>query len=318
MAVRTCYHRRVIKIRATDSPNVRLGLEQAARGEAPTHEVLIPGVLPYADYLQRRATWDPVRQMIGLDAEFYEGAELMLYPVDWLNQAEQRHAALVATGRQRRARAIGCDPGEGVASSAWAVVDEYGLIELLSLRTPDTTVIPDTTLMLMRKYGVPALRVCLDRGGGGKQHADTLRRRGHQVRTVAFGESVIPGPQRGRVQFSTRREAVEEKYVYVNRRAQLYGELRELLDPAGDGQGRPRLALPATYHELRRQLAPIPLQYDQEGRLVMMPKSKRDRNDKRPTLTELIGHSPDEADALVLAVHAMLHASSRAKAGAVR
>jgi len=34
------------------------------------------------------------------------------------------------------------------------------------------------------------------------------------------------------------------------------------------------------------------------------------------TLVDLIGHSPDEADAVVLACHGMLHAQSRPRVGA--
>jgi hypothetical protein len=95
----------------------------------------------------------------------------------------------------------------------------------------------------------------------------------------------------------------------------MYGDLRNLLDPS-----RPQgFALPAEYAELRRQLAPIPLTYDGEGRLELLPKNRRHGEEptRRKTLTELIGCSPDEADALVLAVHAMLHQSRRVTAGAV-
>ena len=70
------YFRRVIRIKATDSPNVRLGLAQDRAGLTVTDEILVPGVLTYAEYRKRRATWDRVRQCIGLDGEFWKGIRL--------------------------------------------------------------------------------------------------------------------------------------------------------------------------------------------------------------------------------------------------
>jgi hypothetical protein len=60
--------------------------------------------------------------------------------------------------------------------------------------------------------------------------------------------------------------------------------------------------------------------YDEEGRMMLLPKSRKPGgNATQKTLTELIGHSPDEADALALAVHAMLHPGERKPtAGAIR
>jgi hypothetical protein len=88
------FYRRVIQIRAVDSPNVKLGLAQAEAGLPDTGLAadgmpLLPGVLDYAEYLKRRATWDEVRQCVGLDAEFWAGADVLLYPPQWLNLAEE-------------------------------------------------------------------------------------------------------------------------------------------------------------------------------------------------------------------------------------
>ncbi len=143
-----------------------------------------------------------------------------------------------------------------------------------------------------------------DRGGGGKEHADRLRSQGFDVRTVAFGGTVTPEPSPLPATLGGRVDARERAFAYRNRRAQLFHELRLLLDPAGPGR---RFAIPAQFVELRRQLAPMPLLYDEEGRIRMLPKSKRGEGTKEKTLTELLGRSPDDADALVLAVFGMLH-----------
>ena len=74
--------------------------------------------------------------------------------------------------------------------------------------------------------------------------------------------------------------------------------------------------IPTKFPALRQQLAPIPIQYDGEGKIVLPPKYKKDRNSTQITLTELIGHSPDEADALALAVYGLTKKQRRNTAGA--
>jgi hypothetical protein len=285
---------------------------------------MIPGVLSYREYLKRRETWDPIRQCIGLDAEFYEDASVLMFPPHWLNESEAFAASI--SNRERRARAIGIDPGEGDASTVMAAVDEFGLIEMVSKRTPDTSVITGDCIAFMRKYGVPADKVMFDRGGGGKEHADRLRRHGYNVKTVAFGESITLDLHRTGVLrlYDERFAHMEENYVYKNRRAEMYGMLRLLIDPKGTNVERHGgFGLPAEYMELRRQLSLIPLTFDSEGRLELLPKNKRgitliaDTNSRVKTLTELIGKSPDEADALVLAVFGMVQRIYRPLAGAV-
>jgi hypothetical protein len=304
----SCY-RKVIKIKAEDSPNVRLGLAQEAAGKTPTNEILIPGLVDYATYKLRRRLWDKPRQCVGLDGEFYEGAEVLMFPPEWLNRAE----TLWASGQSRKALAIGCDPAEGGDSTCWSVIGWHGLIELISMKTPDTSIIPDITKSLMDKYDVLPGMVMFDRGGGGKPHADAMRRRGLNVLTAAFGEAATPPRRIGWKSTGQRNLDDETRYVYKNRRAELYGTLRMLLDPVNDGFGIPPESHGPQYKELRRQLSPIPLMFDGEGRMMLLPK-RRKAGTKGPTLEELIGCSPDEADSLALAVFAMTRKPTRVKA----
>jgi hypothetical protein len=189
------------------------------------------------------------------------------------------------------------------------------LIRLVSIKTPDTSTIPNMTIALMKEHQVPAECVGFDRGGGGKQHADALRAMGYPVRTIAFGEAVMPEPRRYQAAFGERVAERETRYTYLNMRAAMYGELSQLLDPAANPQG---FGLPVEYSELRRQLAPIPRLYDKEGRLKMLPKNRTSAGSNEKTLTEILGCSPDQADSLVLAIHVMLHKTTRAQAGAIR
>jgi len=309
--------RRVIRIKAQDSPNVRLALEEIRRGLPPSFKEVVPGVISYAEYMKRRAVWDNVRQCVGLDAQFWEGAEELLFPPDWLNRAAERARALRSMHR-RTAKAIGIDPAAGGDKTAMAAVDELGIIELVSKRTPDTAQIPNEAIAFGRKHGVPPDRWFFDLGGGGKQHADYLRNRGFKgVQTVGFGEPITPEPRRGMVTIERKIERSEERYAYKNRRAQMFGLIRELLDPDNEmGFGIPDDG--EVYEELRRQLSPIPLIYDREGRLSLPPKHKTNgmkENSAIKSLEELIGHSPDEADAVALAVYGALKKPKKSKAG---
>ncbi len=105
--------------------------------------------------------------------------------------------------------------------------------------------------------------------------------------------------------------------MYLNRRAQLYGELSILMNPSGPRGG---WAVDAdqgpAVRELLRQLALIPTVYDREGRLKLPPKDRDNPNSTEVTLKSIMGCSPDESDATVLGVHAMLHRPPRSRAGA--
>ena len=281
----------------------------------PTFETVVPGVLSYMEYLSRRKNWDKIKQCVSLDAEFYKGAEILLFPPDWLNTAEERARALP---KHRKAKGGGCDPAEGGDKTSMAAVDEYGLIDLVARQTPNTDDVVREAIAFMTKHGIEPDKFCFDRGGGGKQHADRMRAMGYRVRSVGFGESLAPDPRYGKPPVRVRREDKEGRYEYLNRRAQMYGELSEALDPGLPGV---RFAIPAEYVELRRQLAPLPKRYDKEGRLYMLPKNKRNPDPTNPstekTLTELLGCSPDEADSVVLAYHAMTHKSTNLVVGAM-
>lgn len=330
---------RAIRIRATDSPNVQRGLEQQAQGIEPDNAQVIPGVLSWDLYCRRRQAWDKVRQCIGLDAQFWEGAESLLYPPEWLNESARRALQLAIKERRegpqnkdwiakggvpfiRRAKGGGLDPGEGGDAdrmgTAWCIVDEFGILEMVEMRTTDTSVIVPTTKALLRKWNLDPARFCIDRGGGGKQIADLLRAEGHAVKTVGFGESATPDPKIGRTRVAERLDQREDRYAYPSKRAQMYHELRLALDPMVNAHP---FAIPAALARLRQELAPIPLRYDREGRVSLPPKHRtagKRHSEQDKTLTEIIGHSPDLADSLVLAYHAMrLGDMPRPRAGAL-
>jgi hypothetical protein len=326
------YFRKVYKIKGDDSPNVRRALEEIRHGLIPSGKMIVPGVLPYDDYLYRRTTWDKIRQHISLDAEFYEGSEILLYPPDWLDRAERRFNEL--RGRKRIARAIGIDPAEGGDKTSLCAVDEYGMIDVEACKTPDTNEIVGMVIAFGHKHGAPPENWVFDRGGGGKQIADRIRAMGGQyahVRTVGFGESVSPNPKRGMKTLTEQVDNREERYTYVNRRAQLFHDLSQLLDPSSFGIGDLWGTLIKRYKldaeqltggfailpnvDIRKQMAMIPKLYDKEGRIRMLPKNKTSKESSEKTLVEIIGHSPDELDSTVLAVYGMLYKGTKVTIG---
>lgn len=321
----TRYFRKVIRIVAEDSPNVQLGLLQLARGEEPTDEVLVPGVLTYSEWRRRLATWDEVRKTVGLWAQFYKGAAIMLFPAERLDRAAERFREL--RGRRRMVRGIGIDPGEGNANTTWVLMDELGVIDIESEKTADTSVVVPRTMALIRRTGISPTRVCFDRGGGGKQHADMLRARGFPVRTVGFGAKArteVKHP--GQVTlYREKRSVIEEKTTFKNMRCQMFFEVSDELNPANNLRG---FAVPGPEYgpaavELRRQLLVFERCYDENG--VSYTNTKKPPalgSGKTPpgrprSLLEVLGGSPDEADAFALARYAMMHQAVQQQAGVV-
>lgn len=334
------FYRKVISIPATKTPNVAYALSQKRRGIKPDGKVLVPGILTYDDYCHRLATWDQVRISAGILAKFYEGSGVLLYPPEWLDRAEAIHAKY-PKGEVRIAQAIGVDSAEGGDSTALVAVDKKGVIEIRSVKTPDTNVIAGEVLSFAMRWGLLGERrvmvggrlnlqsVVFDRGGGGKQIADQLRGMGYDCRTVAFNEAIgLPIKHRDeRVQYKEKKEVQEERSIYKDRKAQMYGDLHDLLRPTFTEAGEDTMvgfAIPANCmgnaqiadSELRHQMAPIPMTYDDRQKMYILPKRKKGTVDPLnlegnqsgdKTLVELIGHSPDELDALVLACFGMLH-----------
>lgn len=315
------FYEKVVTIRGIDSPNVRYGIEAAKLGMEP--KVLLPGVMPYDEYMKRRETWDPMRQSIGLDAEFYEGHEVKLFPASWRNISSNYAASLTGV---RKAKAMGIDGGEGGDNTVWLVVDDDGVMFIQSQKTPDTAVIGEITVSLMNRFGLEPDEVWFDAGGGGAAQAGFLRRKyGNKpgmFPQVSFAE-VASDPNRfKRMRTSRQKKAASEQTMrYKNRRAEMYGLVRELIDPGiSDRQfGIPNSSSDPeqarVYVELQRQLSLFPYNLDGEGKMWLPPKRKKERDSDEVTLTEIIGNSPDESDALVLAVYGLYNKGSKFIAG---
>ena len=309
--------RMVISVAAVDSPNVAYALKEKQLGRQVTNTILVPGVLSYERYEWKRANLREVEQQIDLDAKFPSDASVLLFPEGWLAHSVQKAAELDASQRTRRqAKAMGIDPAEGGDRTAFCIIDEHGIIELVSLKTPNTNTTFEMALSLMRKFNVPSDKIVFDRACG-KAHADRMRGMGFKVQTVHFGESIKLDLKRGITKIEDKREAREEGSLYKNRRAEMYHDLAAIINPSSPRGG---FGMPARLRDIPRpnfslfdQLEPIPYMFDREsgdGKLMLPPKDE---------MIELLYNglgSPDEADALVLAVWGLTHKSLKATAGA--
>jgi len=318
------YIRKCLSLPVSTSPNIRFARAQIIAGKKPTGEILVPGVKTWQEFVEEDATWDPIEKCVRHDAEWYEGKEVRLFPQEWLDRAVEIGRNL--RGAKRVALAMGVDPAEGGDKTCFCVIDQYGIVELISVKTPDTADITDMTKLVIDRYGLNPRKCFFDSGGGGKQHVDRLRREGYPVVGVAFAESVVLEPKRSKRLFDEKVDLREDKGAYSNRRGMMYGEAAILLDPVKpvnrvssfqeeereEGisvQGIQMFGIPpdgVQYGELLRQLAAMPKKYV-EGKLYLPPKSRKGEKSStgEKTLTELLGRSPDEADAFVLAVYAM-------------
>lgn len=304
---------KVIHIDCDDSPHVERAKSMMDIGLDPDDKVLIPGILSWQEYERRLKVWDEMRQCIGLHGKFYEGREVKLFPPNWLDRAEEVAERLP---KDRIGKAMGVDAAEGGDNSVWCIVDELGLIYMEAHKTNDTNDIPGLSIAIGKRFGVAPERWVFDRGGGGKQHADRLRAMGYECASIGFGEGVVdPQAWKRTADYIPKkevREATEERYIYKNRRAEMYGTLRLALDPTvlQNGFGLPKELIRVKRLDggpsLRDQLEILPLLYDPEGRLYLPPKQKKNADDKTVTIKDMLGdYSPDEADALVLACYGM-------------
>lgn len=342
-----------MRIRAEDSPNVKFAKEQVERGEQPTGENKIMGIVSWQDYVTRRKTLDPIRQSVMLDAVWYAGPEHKLIPKEWFDAAKA-YGMHPWDGREGRRPPVtyplylGVDCAEGGDDTSWVLIDKHGILDVKSLKTADTNVIYGLTMQYLRDPKLTLLpeNVCFDRGGGGKQCADRIRANGGayaKVRTVSFGV-IKHEPKRGIRLFKEKTGIVEDKGEARNRRSEMYWDVRTLMELPIVGHDDPtvvdligkvrqdkvslpprsRFAFPMTgtppmCEELIRQLACVPLRYDGEGRFDLIPKQTEKDNPLDPedtnTFRYLIGRSPDIADGLGCAVHAYLHKPSTMTAG---
>lgn len=300
--------RKVIHISAFDSPNVQAGLHKLREAReagvegpvsAPTP---MPGILTWMEFLYRMANWDADAIKMRVKGEFLDEGQTLLITPATAERAAQ--AWWLIMGQKRGPYVIGVDVAMGGRDkSVWCVADRLGVVQLLVKDTPNTMLICGVTKNLMAQYNVPGKRVGIDIGGG-KSVCDRLHEIGRLVQEIAFGTTA------------------DNSKVYKNKRAEMYGSLASLMDVStwsieydlvesddedgDDVEGEVLtkssrcFAIPPDDAKLREELTAMPRLWDSEGKMFLPPK-ERSNDSKQKTIRELIGRSPDRADACAIA-----------------
>lgn len=322
--------REIIRIKARDSPNYQYGSKERDLGLIVSDRQIIPGVVGFKEAEQQRNDWDDMAIAIGLDAKFYEGAEIKAFPKERIDRVSALFRKKFEA-QPTKGKTLGVDPAAGGDLTSFAISDEDNdqswLVELQAMKTPDTMIIVDHIIVLMHQFGIKPEHVGIDAGGGGLQLAHNLRRKGFKgVKTINFGGKVKEAKLPGVRPLRKREQEEEKKVVYKNKRALLYYLLSFALNET-DEDVKPYLIsqhhLDKSYATgrptLRDQMEPIPRLIDDAGVLYMLPKQKKTKvpgsgEDKSITLTELVGTSPDELESILIS-HYLLHNKPKALAG---
>lgn len=160
---------------------------------------------------------------------------------------------------------LGIDPaGEGNDCTSWVVRDNFKAMIVAVEKISSPKSILQTTRMIMDKYNIKPEDVYLDSFGIGTNVAQEFAQSGLHVNCVNVGDS-----------------PVNEKDLYLNRRAQMYWLLRNWIRQSGE----------LFYHKGWKELLTIKYTREIKGRIQLMSKK---------TMKSLGYNSPNHADALAL------------------
>lgn len=180
-------------------------------------------------------------------------------------------------------------------SSVLAVGGRYGIRAIHECQFSDTQQTMWWVLETALSYGIDlkqgTVPIAIDWGGGyGNAVGDPLKK---------LNVHVIEVHGNATSDLDTKK--------YANKRAELYGEVGRRLDPAGDFRMMP-FALPENERLKAELIAPAKIYSGHDGeKYYITPKGRRgaDENFMGKTLREMLGRSPDRADAVVYCLCAL-------------
>ena len=265
---------KAIQIPSTDSPHANWDKSPYGLADRTWLEA------SYRRY-RRDSLW--VRSHI--EARIPEVTADQLIPESWLDYAasQSRPPKTFEPGHPVHAtRRLAVDLGEGVGrdSSCVLVRDDLGILECV---VGNAIGLPEAAAIMKHRgdfYHIPPARMSYDKLGIGKGMPNQLARYGLE-NAVAYAGEASPS----------------DKHGFTNLRSEAAWKLRQRLDPQhvpdmrAPHSSQPPFCIPpaAWWGRLREELRP--LTYECVGKLVkLLPKKD---------WTEILGHSPDIADALI-------------------
>lgn len=264
-----------IRMSALDHPNV-------VTGDAN----LIPGAISQRSIDKRLADYgetSPVFQsrVRGISPEQASDALIRL---EWLEAAASRYQARVLTNAiPKRLTGKGVDVANSEHGDRAAVCDfaENVVVRLDAFACPDANKLGADQVMHAKIHGLPSHRVGVDPIGVGAGTVNEARRLRFPVQALNFGAKPYSTAQRA--PDGSKYEWASDANRFQNFRGQAYWQLREdlqagLIDMAED-------------RDLWEEL--LAMSFDDDGNVVKLPP--------KDDLRDLLGRSPDKADALVMA-----------------
>ncbi|WP_417379409.1 hypothetical protein [Gimesia sp.] len=180
-------------------------------------------------------------------------------------------------------------------TSVLAVGGRYGIRAVHECQFSDTQQTMCWVLETAISYGIDlkkgVIPIAIDWGGGyGNAVGDPLKKRNVHV-----------------IEIHGNANSNVDSKKYANKRAELYGETARRLDPAGDFRMMP-FALPDNQRLKAELVAPEKIYAGHDGeKFYITPKGRRgsDESFSGKTLHEILGRSPDRADAVVYCLCAL-------------
>lgn len=261
-----------VRISALDHPNVVCGRE------------IIPGAVGRKSVANRLADADGNQ-----DDPFYQSRVRGISPAEatdaliklsWCEAAAKRWADRVITAEDTPA--IGLDVAQSESGDKAAIARWFGncLQGVESKRCPNATKLGYDVAVEAKQKGIQAQHIGVDSIGVGAAAVNALRERGFgNISALNSGDAPIDGAQK--TEDGKTREWVPDSNEHRNLRGQMWWQMREDLRLG-------RVDLPND-RELFRQLT-MP-RYERKGKVVALEEKKDTK--KR------LGHSPDDADAVV-------------------
>lgn len=212
----------------------------------------------------------------GLKERYCEGSDLYrqqvlgeLFDTDVASQIVFRKDFIQNKKDEDNITYMGIDcSGLGADFDCYAVIDKYGVKEIQKRNDIDTFGKANLTCSLIDKYG--AKEKCVDATGGYSQGLqDVLKERNISLNPINFSQKAF------------------DPVKYPNARTEMYMELAHEI--------RNGFWVPDS---VRVEILAMQSAINNKGQIFLLPKDD---------VKKIIGHSPDEADAVALAVYAMRH-----------
>lgn len=253
----------------------------------PHVESLIPGQMDYRKYTQIMSKPNPIERAWSGEGHFPpEDADLQVILPSWLKRPCEEW-------RTRKDEISITAFGLDLAASEdkdWTVLaagGPMGIKELYRCRKSSAMQILSWLKGIFLKIGLDPFQdyypIAIDwQGAGGHVIADLLEENGASI------VRIIP------------QGSAENRHLYVNKRAEIYGNLGDRLNPESD---HPDVFLIPDDAELREELVAHEKVYAADMiryRLTPKQKIKSGADSKLQSLREILGRSPDSADAVAM------------------